>query len=276
MIYDCFTFYNEFDILELRLNELAGVVDRFVLVEADKTHAGADKPLFFAENRERFAPWADKIIHVAVRDMPQSPDSWVLENFQRNAITRGLTGSASDDIILVSDVDEILRAGVVASLPASPAMLFGFRMPMFYFKFNYMNVTGEPHMVWSVGGRGAQIAAMSPQGARNARFSLMDPAVKQTHGDKVQVIDHAGWHFSYLGNNEHVRNKLTNFAHQEFNTPGFIEAIDIDTLIRGGRDIFGRPGFTWQAVALNGYFPEHVQRNLDRYRPFIIEAAPAA
>ena len=95
MIYDCFTFFNELELLELRLNELAGVVDKFVLVEATQTHTNKPKPLHYHENRARFSAFHDKIIHVIVDDMPQSSDPWIPENFQRKCIARGLTISCS-------------------------------------------------------------------------------------------------------------------------------------------------------------------------------------
>lgn len=106
MIYDCFTFFNELELLELRLNELAGIVDKFVLVEATQTHTNQLKPLYFQENRARFSAFRDKIIHVVVDDLPVSKDAWVPENFQRNAIARGLVNCQPDDFILVSDLDE--------------------------------------------------------------------------------------------------------------------------------------------------------------------------
>ena len=69
-IYDCFTFYNELDLLEMRLEILSDSVDFFVLVEANKTHSGREKELFFQDNKERFAKFSEKIIHVVVEDMP--------------------------------------------------------------------------------------------------------------------------------------------------------------------------------------------------------------
>ena len=114
MIYDCFTFFNELELLELRLHELAGVVDKFVLVEATKTHSNQPKPLCYQENRSRFGEFQDRIIHIVVDDLPDAKNAWVLENFQRNGIGRGLTNCRPDDWVLVSDIDEIPRATTVA------------------------------------------------------------------------------------------------------------------------------------------------------------------
>ena len=95
MIYDCFSFFNELDLLEIRLNVLKDVVDKFVLVEAGETHTGKPKPLYFKENEARFAAFRDRIIYVAIERFPEvCTTSWARENWQRNAIAEGLKGSA--------------------------------------------------------------------------------------------------------------------------------------------------------------------------------------
>jgi len=108
-VYDCFTFYNELDLLEIRLNELNLVVDYFVIVEATKTQTGIPKKLYFNENKERYKPFNRKIIHVIVNDMPDIAKNgpWILENHQRNQIIRGLINCNDNDIIFISDLDEI-------------------------------------------------------------------------------------------------------------------------------------------------------------------------
>ena len=109
MVYDCFIFFNEFEQLNIRLHELNPIVDRFVLVESNQTFSGNMKPLYFAENRERWSMFLDKIIHVVVDDMPKlnNGNRWELEHHQRKCITRGLNNCAPNDIIVISDVDEI-------------------------------------------------------------------------------------------------------------------------------------------------------------------------
>ena len=73
MVFDCFPFFNELELLEIRLRELSDVVDKFVLVEATKTHSGLDKPLYYLQHRSRFLDYFDKIIHIVVKDMPMTP-----------------------------------------------------------------------------------------------------------------------------------------------------------------------------------------------------------
>ena len=96
-----FPFFKELEILEIRLRELWDLTDKFVLVESRKTHSGRDKPLFFADHRERFAPFMDKILHV-VADPPDDAEIWQRERFQRDAIERGLLDANPEDLIIVS------------------------------------------------------------------------------------------------------------------------------------------------------------------------------
>src|SRR5437660_7612942 len=92
-LFDCFMFFNELDLLEIRLIELNGLVDYFVLVEATRTHTGFPKPLYFTEHKNRFAPFLDRIIHVVVDDLPDETtdtNPFISDQMQRHAIVRGL------------------------------------------------------------------------------------------------------------------------------------------------------------------------------------------
>ena len=133
MIYDCFTFFNEFDLLELRLHELNDVVDFFVLSEATKTFTGLDKPLYFEENKTQFAEFLPKIKHVIV-EPPETNDPWIRERFQRDEMFKTLD-CQSNDVIMLSDVDEIISAEAVKQY--KPEM--GIRvliMKMYYYFLN--------------------------------------------------------------------------------------------------------------------------------------------
>ena len=115
-VFDCFPFFNELDVLEIRLSELDALVDHFVIVEATHTHTGKPKPLYFAEHRQRYAQFSRKIIHVVVEDLPLEPsDHWVREIYQREAIMRGLGDADPNDRIITSDCDEIPKPPRVAT-----------------------------------------------------------------------------------------------------------------------------------------------------------------
>lgn len=137
-IFDAFQFYNELDLLEIRLHELADVVDFFVLVEATKTHSGKDKPLYYWENKTMFSEFSSRILYVCVEDMPmtkaelnatlttqdylwiesdyQKEDNWVRERFQRNAMMRVLKDADPEDVIIIGDADEIVKKSVVGTI----------------------------------------------------------------------------------------------------------------------------------------------------------------
>ena len=103
-----FLFFNELDLLEIRLNVLNDVVDKFVLVESTQTFNAQPKPLYFEENKERFAKFSDKIIHIVCdEDFTNEPNPWVIEHKQRLHIARGWKDCQDDDVIMISDADEI-------------------------------------------------------------------------------------------------------------------------------------------------------------------------
>lgn len=116
-IFDCFPFFMELDLLELRLRELSSVVHRFVLAESRWDFAGNPKPLYFADNRERFAEFADRIVHVVVEEQPaNASERWAIQRHQRDQLMRGLGEAEPDDIVMISDVDEIPRLSAIGTM----------------------------------------------------------------------------------------------------------------------------------------------------------------
>lgn len=225
-IFDCFLFFNELDLLELRLAELYDQVDFFVLVEANKTHTGKDKTFNFEENISRYTPWMDKIIHVKVTDCPEydSNHPEKIENFQRNAIMRGLTTSAQEgDKIMVSDVDEIPNMKVVSE---HLHKCFGtnwmhFQCDLFYYYVNCQVLQGFG---------GVTVAAYDTFTSCPQRLRMMTIRKGNYNNDCNTVIIHAGWHYSYLcgGNPQVIRTKAENI----FESYGLINALGTDDNIR--------------------------------------------
>ena len=117
-VIDAVPFFNELEMLRVRFEELDPVVDKFVLVESAMTHSGKPKPLHFEDNRSRFEPWLDKIVHVVMETLPDSLDHWVRERSQRDGIHDGVaqTGALPEDLLLVSDTDEIPRRSTVRAM----------------------------------------------------------------------------------------------------------------------------------------------------------------
>lgn len=251
-VWDSFTFFNEFDVLEIRLEELDAVVDRFVVVEATRTFSGKPKPLFFQENRARYERFLPKIVHVVVEDLPEDGPAWGREAFQRDAILRGLGDAAPDDLVLIGDVDEIPRASAVRYLVENQADAAVTFQNTYYWKLNFQNVRGAAHDPLTLLVRRRLLG--TPQQWRLARFGLPG-------------LGGAGWHFSYLGNEEAIRRKIDAFSHQEFNKPEFTETI-LERLERG-EDLFRREGFEWRVVDVDESFPAWVLANRARFATLI-------
>lgn len=270
-IYDCFPFYNELDLLELRLTELYDHVDHFVLVEGSTTFTSIPKPYYFEENKVRYEKWLDKIIHIKVDDMPRNADAWVNDIFQRNQINRGIVDAADDDIIIVSDLDEILRPSAVKSLRNDTATdLWGFRMPLFNFKFNYMMTTADKYGVWAMATRKKYMVPADE--LRFQRFQL----VNFPYGYKdqrIRLVEHGGWQWTYFGDRDFAVNKIKSFAHTESNIPEIVDQIDIDRSISHGDGVHPNPDYRFSPVKLDDYFPETITKNLEKYKSHVIENA---
>jgi beta-1,4-mannosyl-glycoprotein beta-1,4-N-acetylglucosaminyltransferase len=281
MIYDCFTFFNELDLLEIRLNILNDYVDKFVLVEATKTHQGKDKPLYFEQNKHRYKKFLDKIIHIVVDDMPEynGNNSWELEHFQRNCITRGLKECKEEDIILISDIDEIPNPPKILENKNLEGIKI-FRQKMFYYFLNCINASNGNRFRWN-GTIMINYADLKiPQELREISMKMSclfhSKIVHKIYwhlwklinldlkGIKLIFIEDGGWHFSYLGGVEMIIKKLESFAHTEYNKETFKDAKSIENAINNGKDIFGR-NFIYKFIPLDNTFPEYILSNQNLY-----------
>jgi len=203
--YDCFQFFNELDILEIRLNELDSEVDYFVIIEAEASHQYKKKPLFFHENRSRFEKFLDKIIHVIVPISDfKSNDFWYNENLQRKMLLKGIEKAENEDFIMISDTDEIISNTALNSIKnnfTENAYIFSQNFYMWYLN------TRVDSYEWINAGicRKKYLETIGTQAFKNNRTCFSFPRVQN-----------GGWHFSYLGDHEKIKTKLENFAHAEF------------------------------------------------------------
>lgn len=253
-IYDCFTFFNELDILELRLEELDHVVDYFVIGEATRTFSHAPKPLHFAENRERFKRFLPKIIHVPIDDLPAAGDAWDREAFQRNATARGLADAKPNDVIMISDVDEIPYPENIARL--TPAAMQG---RIWFIECDYytykLNLSIPNKWIGLCAVRAIQKKHLPPlqdlRGFRARQSRRLPMPVNQAINVGKNVfrvgrplvhvlVEHGGWHFTFVNTPEKIQYKIASYAHQERNTPDFNSLANIQKLIAEGRSICGR------------------------------------
>jgi beta-1,4-mannosyl-glycoprotein beta-1,4-N-acetylglucosaminyltransferase len=247
MIYDCFTFFNELDLLEIRLNELGGVVDRFVLVESPKTFTGIDKPLHYAENKARFAHFHDKIIHVVVDPIPGEGKHWEREEQQRNHILKGLETARHDDTVIIGDVDEIPKADVVRAYQGTNQVLV-FQL---HHTFYYLNLFFG---LWQNGTRML----------RRGRFETPQQA-RFMHDD---MIRHAGWHFGYVGDVDNIVRKLKSFSHVEVNVPPYNDPQHLARQVAKG---CGLGDDTAGSLLHPDSLPMYVRNNPDKFDKYMFK-----
>jgi beta-1,4-mannosyl-glycoprotein beta-1,4-N-acetylglucosaminyltransferase len=240
-VIDCFMFFNEFDLLEGRLKYLNNNVDYFVLVESNLTHSGQLKPLHFAENLVRYRQYLDKILYFPLigntnsfdfnklpsweRDYDTGP--WQQENAQRNHIAKALNLFDDQDIIMISDLDEIPHKDCVEI--AKDYFLkgwdrLGVRQDHYCYNFNQKQLT--PWIGTSIS-TNAVAKKETPQQLRNSR-----------HG--FGIIENGGWHLTYWGTVEDIQYKIDSFAHQELNLTQFKTPEHIKEKILKGEDMFNR------------------------------------
>ncbi|SRR5216684_493142 len=244
MIYDCFLFFDELDVLQLRLEELNSVVDRFVLVDGTRTFSGNPKPLHFENNKGLFQKYLSKIRHIVVDDAPRNFQSaWDLETHQRNAMLQGLTDAAPDDTVVISDVDEIPRATVVAAFNGTLSAL---ELDHFYYRLNCRNLAKK----WVASLLIRREHLTTPQEARMLAGRFWKTG--------TPVLRNAGWHFSCTQDAAGLKLKLQSFSHQEYNTPKLTDINSIQDKIKYGLDLVDRRDQCWCCVPLDDTFPAYL------------------
>ena len=260
MIVDNILFSNEFDMLELRLSIMGDLVDRIVIVECDHTFTNIYKGYNLENIFHRFAKWADKILYIKVQS-PKFSNPWDNEFWQRDQFVHGWSGLTNEDVIMISDCDEIVRPESLEYIKNSNHNYYGIVCPIFYFKFNYLNIATE-YTVWPVAYRNA--LNMRPSQMRRI------PDERQRHKPHDSVfIHHGGWHFSWAGNDDFVRNKLKSFSHTEYNTPSVINNVNVEKLIEENKEHMGIPNAVWNVVKFDEYFPQFILQNKEKYKDYI-------
>ena len=275
MIFDAFMFSTELDLLNIRLHELSNVVDWFVLVEATKTHSGKDKPLYYKENRDRFAKFSSRILNICVQDMPmtkaelnatltqqdylwiesdyQREDNWVRERFQRNAMMRILKEAADpDDVIIIGDADEIVKATVLENLDlCEGSNAVEQTLNTYYANWQCTN------MPWW----GSKIIK------KKYLSDIVTPSEVRFHTPACKYIYNGGWHFGFLGGAEAVREKIKSYAHQEFNVPGVLDRVE--GRLANKKDALGRL-YEYKVVPIDyEHFPSYLVDNQDKFSHLI-------
>ena len=279
-VFDSFIFFNELELLEMRLNILDDVVDYFVLTESPFTVSGNEKPLYYQENKDMFGKFNDKIVHHITEEIPndfnhmlekskfhvayKDPDPYgtpminLPVRFQRALFNRNNSafgiekaGVTDDDLVITSDADEIVNPLLLQDLEwFNPSNHYAAECRAFYYKLNFLyqeDWMGSRLCTW-----------------KHLKNTTIDQH-RQDHENAHKIQD-AGWHFSFLGNAENFKLKLASYEHTENNTDTVTR--NAEEKIESGLDPLGR-GQTYKAVPIDDSYPDYITRNQDKYAEFI-------
>ena len=264
-IYDCFQYFNEDHIVDLRLNILDKDVDFFVISESTRNHQGKEKKLNFDINN--FKKFREKIIYIIAdpeKDLLKGMHKFghsIIEQHQRDFIKNGLKKAKEDDLILISDSDEIPN---LKKLPQIRKKYFAFSQRAFCYKLNLFN----PEENNWIGTRGCKLKHLkSPQELRFKRFKNY-PVWRL---DKIndQIISDGGWHFSYLMEPEKISEKIKSFSHGEDNNLENTKISNINKKLLN----FTHPtkNYKLEKVTIDESFPEYIYENYQKFKKWVIE-----
>ena len=268
-IFDCFSYLDEDLLLELRLNTLDEYVDHFVIVEGNKTWQNNLKKLRF--DIKKFKKFKKKIIYIPVTDMPEGDNPWVRENFQRNAITRGIVKANESDLIIISDLDEIPNPKQIKNFNKSMKYAV-FKQMHFYYK---INLQSQMNPNWL----GSRICVKkylkSPQWLRGLKFKKR-PFWRIDKFRLNNILENGGWHFCNLKNPKQLLYKYKNlcetndqYIFKEKINKKYLDEKQIEKSISEGQDLIGRKD-SFKKVAISNKFPQFILDNKKIFKDWII------
>ncbi len=265
-IFDCFQYFNEDHIADLRFNILDEYVDFFVIVESTVNHQGQTRKLHFDKNK--YKKFQNKLIYIEVDDTPddiKKPHTGgesLVEQHQRNSIMKGLNKSQDNDLIILSDVDEIPDLNKLKVFDKNKYAVFS--QKMFMYKLNLLNLNENN---W----HGTKICLKknlkSPQWLRNLKFKKY-PFWRIDKQKNLQIIDEGGWHFAYLQDVKNISKKIKSFAHGEFNKAEIVSEKNIELKINQGEDVLGR-GYKIKKIEIDSSYPEYIVNNKGKLKNWI-------
>ena len=295
-IFDCFMYFDEETVLDLRLNILNKYVDYFVIVESSFTHKGDKRDLKF--NHQKFRKFKDKLIYITYDEEPSEisknqvnerdddaiksrkyiENAILRENGQRNQILRGLELAKDDDMILISDVDEIPNLENLDLSKINEKIIL-FNQDMFYYRFNLK----LPNLDWT-GTKGCKKKFLkSPQWLRNIKdrkypFYRLDTFFSDTKYIDIKIISNGGWHFSNLKTASEIEFKLKSYLHHREFDENPLSVDEINSLIKNKQAIYDlkvdkRVNKIGDGSKLEKYpterLPKFLQDNLNSYKEWI-------
>ena len=251
-IIDCFTFYNELGLLKYRLDTLYDIVDNFILVEATITHSGNPKELFYEKNKHLYQKYQDKIIHIIVDDMSITKSTYIPENFQRVCISRGFKNLNKDDILIISDLDEIPNPTLLEKLKIDGLQGgYSLKQDVYYYNLNTF-VNND----WT----SAKICTYDFF-INNCKNSAQSCRCQTAMNG---ILENGGWHLTYFGSPEFISNKLKNFCHSdEYGSEKYTNIEKIKNDILKGQTLFNGYKFTIIPISENKNLPPNHEFLMD-------------
>lgn len=275
-VVDGFIFYNELELLSYRLKVLNDLADYFVIVESTHTFVGKEKPLIFRDNAAQYAEYSHKIIHIIVDDIPHihpninigAGEQWNNEEWQRNAIAAGFAKvSGSDlicdsDILMITDLDEIpdpntLRCIKYAAAAATPSSTTDVGINILDMDLYYYNL----HV------KSTELSSW-PKILTYKAYQVLNRSCHAIRGiTNCPRIAQGGWHLSYFGDYEFMKNKTENWSHQELNNTNTTDIANIADRVNRGVDLYNRSYVSFHKIPIrdNTYLPVDYDKYLTKY-----------
>lgn len=245
-IFDTFSFFNECELLKIRCEELKHLNPIHVLVESTYTHTGDPKPLYFEQNKHLFKDY--NIRHIIVEDMPNNGNPWDNEKFQRDCALRGMDDVKNKDIVIISDLDEIPRWQAVQFY--EPRMgTVALQMDKYSCYVNLL----EGVQNWGVG--------------KITTYDILRHSIPSDirNGGRDFCLYFAGWHMSFLGGVEKMKEKLFAYAHTESLTPELLN--NLEYKYETGQSLWASD--FWKFVKIDESFPKYLRENQDEFKHLI-------
>lgn len=278
MIIDCFPFFNELDLLDIRLKLLDDIVDKVILVESTKTFTLTKKRLFYNENKNRYSKYKNKITHIILDDSPALLNKffvhklknifWLLKNkksiflnahdidfYQKNQVSKGLRNCDENDVLILSDLDEIPNPSIFKDLETLKKGRNALELDLYCYFLNGKVFDRESKQNIKI--LGPSITKFKyfrsfhdeRHGARNS--------FKNNRELQFKKIQNAGWHFTYLGGLKSLNSKIKSTAHTELNTRSINTQSNLKNLIDSGVFVGNKK---WKAIykPLESLFPDYL------------------
>ena len=293
-IYDCFMYFDEEVVVDVRLNTLNKFVDYFVIVESRFTHKGEARELKF--NHKKFEKFKDKIIYIVDEEIYSQTEKIKIddsedekykkaifnaayrENGQRNLISKGLAAANKEDFIMISDVDEIPKLSGLNFNSLNEKIIL-FKQDMFYYKFNLK----LPNFIWTGTKACKKKNLVNPQWLRNIKdrkysFFRIDTFFSNTKYTSIKIVNDGGWHFSNIKTPKEIEFKLRSYLHhREFDlNPLSVE--QINEIIKNKQAIYDLKVDKTVNKIGNGSFlekfefnklPKYIETNKDKFLDWI-------